>query len=84
MRTTRRDWPRRAKRGGPGWVLEGLEGRVLLSGRSTIYTVNSASGGSSGSGHADTLTYVVGLADANTNPAGSLIEVGHPELSVRR
>src|SRR5262245_18886871 len=54
--------------------LEGLEGRVLLSGDPTIYTVNSIGNSSSGTGSSGTLPYVISQADANSNPAGSLIE----------
>ena len=55
-------------------ILEGLEGRVLLSGTPTLYTVNSTGSGSSGTGTSGTLPYVIGLANANTDTAGSLIE----------
>jgi hypothetical protein len=54
--------------------LEGLEGRVLLSGDPTLYTVNSTGNGSSGTGTSGTLPYVITQANANPNPAGSLIE----------
>ncbi len=55
-------------------MLEGLEDRLLLSGGPTIYTVNSAGGGISGSGDSGTLPYVIGLANNDPNPAGSEIQ----------
>ena len=64
----------------PG-LWDGLEGRVLLSGSPTYYTVNltSATGASSGTdGTTGTpsgdLLWAVTQANANTNPAGSVIE----------
>ena len=51
--------------------LESLEPRVVLS--PTAYTVDSADGGTSGSGTSGTLPYVISLANANTNPDGSEI-----------
>ncbi len=56
------------------WLLEGLEDRLLLSGSPTIYTVNSTDGGVSGSGDSGTLPYVIGLANADSNTAGSEIQ----------
>ena len=56
------------------WLLEGLEDRLLLSGSPTIYTVNSTNGGVSGSGDSGTLPYVIGLANADSNTAGSEIQ----------
>ncbi len=52
--------------------LEMLEPRVLLS--PTVYSVNSTSYFTTGTGTSGTFPYVVGLADANTSPDGSLIE----------
>src|SRR5580698_8537784 len=60
---------------------EGLEGRVLLSGNPTNYTVNltSDTGTSSGT-DANTgdpsgdLLWAITQANANTNPAGSVID----------
>ncbi len=54
--------------------LEALEGRTLLSGSPTPYTVDltSDTGAQSGPSSGD-LRYVVGLANANSNPAGSEI-----------
>ena len=52
--------------------LELLEPRVVLS--PTIFTVDSAGNGTSGSGTSGTLPYVIGLANANTNTDGSEIE----------
>ncbi len=65
------------------WVPEGLEGRVLLSGNPTYYTVNltSDTGANSGTDAYPTagtpsgdLLWAVTQANANTNPAGSVIE----------
>ncbi len=72
----------RAARGHPGrrrprcpsLGLETLEGRILLSGNPTIYTVNSVGNSDAGSGTSGTLPYVIGQANADANPAGSLIE----------
>ena len=62
-------------------ALEGLEGRVLLSGNPTYYTVNltSDTGASSGTDAATgtpsgDILWAVTQANANTNPAGSVIE----------
>jgi hypothetical protein len=63
----------RAIRRRGSWVPEGLEPRVMLSGGPTNYTVNSTGSSSSGTGTSGTLPYVIGLADANTNTAGSVI-----------
>ncbi len=51
--------------------LELLERRVVLS--PTIFTVNSTGSGTSGSGTSGTLPYVISLANANSNTAGSEI-----------
>ena len=65
------------------WALEGLEGRVLLSGNPTYYTVNltSDTGASSGTDAYPTagtpsgdLLWAITQANANTNTAGSVIE----------
>ena len=56
-------------------MLEGLEGRVLLSGSPTIYTVDLTSDtGTSTSTDAGDLLYCVTQANANTNIAGSEIQ----------
>ena len=73
----------RARRSRRLSVLEGLEGRVLLSGNPTYYTVNltSDTGASSGIDSFPTagtpsgdLSYCIGLANANTSSAGSVID----------
>jgi hypothetical protein len=65
------------------WALEGLEGRVLLSGNPTYYTVNLTgdTGASSGTDAYPTagtpsgdLLWAISQANANTNSAGSVIE----------
>ncbi len=53
--------------------LEPLEGRLLLTGGPTDYTVNTTSGGYSGTGDSGSLAYVINLVNANTNSAGSLM-----------
>jgi Bacterial Ig-like domain (group 3) len=53
--------------------LEALEDRRLMSG-ATVYTVNSTSSSSTGTGDSGTLPYIVGQANANPNAAGSEIE----------
>ncbi len=65
---------RRGRSRCPSLGLETLEGRILLSGNPTIYTVNSVGNSAAGSGTSGTLPYVIGQADADANPAGSLIE----------
>jgi len=65
---------RRTRRSRRLWAVEGLENRLLLSGGPTIYTVNSTSGGITGSGDSGTLPYVIGLANNDPNTAGSEIE----------
>jgi hypothetical protein len=47
---------------------------MMLTVSPSIYVVNSTDGGSAGSGNAGTLPYVVGLANSDPNPAGSVIE----------
>jgi hypothetical protein len=54
--------------------MEALESRLLLSGSPTIFTVNSTGNGTTGTGDSGTLPYVIGLANANTNTAGSEIQ----------
>ena len=54
--------------------VEGLEGRILLSGSPTIYTVTSVGNGTAGAGTAGTLPYVISQANADANPAGSTID----------
>src|ERR1700678_1522376 len=58
------------------WVsgIERLEGRALLSGFATVYTVNNATALGVGSGTSGDLRYVIDQADANSNPAGSIIQ----------
>jgi hypothetical protein len=68
-RPTRRRSRARRHRG-----LEQFEERVLLSANPTTYTVNLLSDTGTGTGNSGDLAYVVNLANANTNPAGSLIE----------
>ena len=53
------------------WALEGLEGRALLSGDPTVYTVTNTSDSASDTG---SLRYAVTQANANSNSAGSMIE----------
>ena len=69
------------------WALEALEGRVLLSGNPTYYTVNltSDTGASSGTDAYPTagtpsgdLLWAITQANANTNPAGSVINFDNP------
>jgi hypothetical protein len=60
------------------WVPEGLEDRRLLSGP-TVYTINlttdnGPTSAGSGSGTTGDLRYVINQANADPNPAGSLIE----------
>ncbi len=43
-------------------------------GSPTVYTVNLTSANGTGSGNSGDLVYVIDQADANTNPAGSIIE----------
>ena len=71
----------RVRRGHHPWMLEGLEGRMLLSGSPTNYTVNllSDTGASSGTdattgNPSGDLRWAVNQANANTNTAGSLIQ----------
>ena len=52
--------------------LEDLEERVVLS--PTIYTVDSTTATGSGSGTMGDLPYVIGQANADPNPDGSIIE----------
>ena len=63
-----------ARRRRKHWVLEGLEGRLLLSGSPTPYTVNATSDTGAGSGDTGDLRYCITQANTNTNPAGSLIQ----------
>jgi hypothetical protein len=58
--------------------LEGLEDRVLLSVNPTIYTVTDASDLVTDTG---SLVYAIQQANANPNPAGSLIEFSPPFFS---
>ena len=61
--------------------LEGLEDRVLLSLNPTIYTVDLTSDTGAGSGNTGDIGYVINQANANPNPAGSLIEFSTPLFS---
>ena len=63
------------------WSLEGLEDRVLLANNPTIYMVDSTGDTGMGSGNAGDLLYVINQANANPNPAGSLIEFSTPLFS---
>jgi hypothetical protein len=59
------------------WTPEGLEPRVLLSANPTYYTVNltSDTGASSGTGDpSGDLLWAITQANANTNPAGTVID----------
>ena len=64
----------RAQRRRRPCVLEALENRTLLSGSPTIYTVDARSDTGTGSGDTGDLRYCITQANANTNPAGSLIQ----------
>jgi hypothetical protein len=55
-------------------VLEGLEVRALLSGSPTVYTVNTTSSADVGSGSTGALLFAIDQANANSNPAGSVIQ----------
>ncbi len=55
------------------WLVECLEDRVLLSGNPTVYTVTDADENDS-STDPGSLRYAINQADAETNPAGSLIQ----------
>ena len=80
--TSRARQQARARRRRRLWALEGLEGRVLLSGNPTYYTVNLTSDTGASSGTDDThgghpsgdLLWAITQANANTNTAGSVIE----------
>jgi len=65
---------RRTRRSRRLWAVEGLEGRVLLSGGPTIYTVNAITDTGAGSGTTGDLLYCINQANANLNTAGSEIE----------
>ncbi len=54
--------------------IEGLEGRCLLSGNPTVFTVDLLSDTGTGSGSTGDLLYGVTQANLNTNPAGSIIQ----------
>jgi len=71
---TRKTRAPRPRRGRERWVLERLEVRALLSGSPTVYTVNTTSSANVGSGSTGTLVYAIDQANANTNPAGSVIQ----------
>jgi len=61
----------RGRRSHRRWALEGLEGRVLLSGSPTVYIVTDTSDSAADTG---SLRYAISQANANTNSAGSEIE----------
>ncbi len=65
---------RRRRRGRRLWAVEGLEDRLLLSGSPTVYTVDLTSDTGAGSGTTGDLLYAIDQANANTNPAGSVIQ----------
>ena len=73
-RTSRRGSFTRPRRGRQPRLVEALEDRLLLSGSPTIFTVNSTDNGTTGTGDSGTLPYAIGLANANTNTAGSEIQ----------
>ncbi len=55
-------------------MLEGLEARVLLSGGPTDYLVDLTTDAGTGSNGTGDLLYCINQANANSNPAGSVIE----------
>ncbi len=57
-----------------GTVDIGAYERPVTTGPATVYTVDLTSASGTGSGNAGDLVYTVNQADANTNPAGSVIE----------
>ena len=59
------------RRGRRLWVLESLEERTLLSVSPTLYTVTDVSDSATDTG---SLRYAITQANANSNPAGSLIQ----------
>ncbi len=63
-----------SRRGYRPRVLEGLEVRALRSGTPTVYSVNTTSSVDVGSGSTGALLYAIDQANANSNPAGSVIE----------
>jgi hypothetical protein len=65
-------------------VLEGLEDRVLMAGNPTAYTVNLLSDNGTGSGQAGDIAYVLSHANADTNPAGSLIQFDPTVFATRQ
>ena len=71
-RTRRRRWI---------WALEDLEERALLSGNPTIYTVTDTSDDPSDTG---SFRNAINQANANTNPAGSLIRFDPTVFDVSR
>jgi hypothetical protein len=72
---------RRVSRSRRTWGLENLEGRVLLANNPTLYTVDLTSDTGTGTGNAGDLLFVIGQANANPNPAGSLIQFSTPLFS---
>jgi hypothetical protein len=65
---------RRRNRALRPWGHEGLEDRVLLAGGPTVYTVNLLSDAGTGTGNSGDIAYVITRVNANTDPAGSLIQ----------
>src|SRR5262245_49348916 len=63
--------PSGARRGRRLWAPEGLEDRVVLS--PTLYTVNAVTDTGAGTGTTGDLRYVIGRANGDPNPDGSLI-----------
>ncbi|MFI5455455.1 MAG: choice-of-anchor Q domain-containing protein [Isosphaerales bacterium] len=63
----------RVRRDRRNWAPEGLEDRVLLA-SPTAYTVDLTSDTGAGSGTTGDIAYVITQANANTDPAGSLIQ----------
>src|SRR5262249_45178761 len=73
------------------WMPEGLENRVLLAGSPNYYTVNltSDTGASSGTDSntgdpSGDLLWAITQANANTNPAGSVINLAPTSLSTQQ
>ena len=69
---------RAGRRGRRSLGLEGLENRVLLSFSATVYTVTDTSDLVTDTG---SLVYAIEEANANPNPAGSVINFSTPLFS---
>jgi hypothetical protein len=76
--------PRRRPRNLRPSVLEALEDRVLMAGNPTAYTVNLLSDDGTGSGRAGDIAYVLSQANADPNPAGSLIQFDPTVFATRQ